>query len=43
MRQEVISNSEMSEQEGDYYKLKADIELSGSSDGSLIHFERESL
>ena len=31
MRQEVISSPDMSEQEGDYYKLKADIELLKSS------------
>lgn len=38
MRQEVISNSDMSEQKGDYYKLKADIELLKSSRSDSASF-----
>ena len=38
MRQEVISNPDMSEQEGDYYKLKADIELLKSSRSDSASF-----
>ena len=38
MRQEVISNPEMSEQDGDYYKLKADIELLKSSRSDSASF-----
>lgn len=43
MRQEVISNSDMSEQKGDYYKLKADIELlkSSRSDSASFWKDRE--
>lgn len=38
MRQEVISNPDMSEQEGDYYKLKGDIELLKSSRSDSASF-----
>ena len=38
MRQEVISNPDMSEQNGDYYKLKADIELLKSSRSDSASF-----
>lgn len=38
MRQEVISNPNMSEQTGDYYKLKADIELLKSSRSDSASF-----
>ena len=38
MRQEVISSPDMSEQEGDYYKLKADIELLKSSRSDSASF-----
>ena len=38
MRQEVISNPDMSEQKGDYYKLKADIELLKSSRSDSASF-----
>ena len=38
MRQEVTSNSELSEQNGDFYKLKADIELLKSSRSDSASF-----
>ena len=38
MRQEVISNPDMSEQNGDYYKLKVDIELLKSSRSDSASF-----
>ena len=38
MRQEVISNPEMSEQDGDFYKLKVDIELLKSSRSDSASF-----
>lgn len=38
MRQEVISNPDMSEQKGNYYKLKADIELLKSSRSDSASF-----
>ncbi len=38
MRQEVIANSDMSEQKGEYYKLKADIELLKSSRSDSASF-----
>lgn len=38
MRQEVISNPDMSKQKGDYYKLKADIELLKSSRSDSASF-----
>lgn len=38
MRQEVISNPDMSEQKGDYYKLKVDIELLKSSRSDSASF-----
>lgn len=38
LRQEVISNPDLSEQKGDYYKLKVDIELLKSSRSDSASF-----